>query len=203
MNTRTRIIEESASLFMKQGVKGITMNEIAQSMGISKRTLYEHFANKEELLAGCMDFWHQDSCRTYDNIKESGLNPMEVIHQQFRQAVIALGQVHPNLISDIRKYHPGIWKKQFQQMQEQRHSFTIEFLEQGKKLGFFRSDINNEIASRLLYAQVDLLHQTEIFPLNRFSRADVFSEIIFGFIRGISTAKGIKEMERIFETPNY
>jgi len=203
MDTRTRIIEESAALFMKQGIRGLTMSEIAQSMGISKRTLYEHFSNKEELLAACMDFWHQDSCRMYESIKETAPNPLEVIHQHFKQTVIVLGQVHPNLISDIRKYHPAIWQKQYQLMQETRHSFTIEFLEQGKEQGFFRKEINNEIASRLLYAQVDHLHDSELFPPQRFSRADVFREIIFVFLRGICSEKGIKEMERIFETPNY
>lgn len=201
MEPRTRIIEETASLFLKQGVRGITMSEIARSMGISKRTLYEHFANKEQLLAACMDFWHEESCRMYEKVKASDANPMEVIHQQFRQAVIALAQIHPSLMSDIRKYHPVVWKKQYKQMHENRLAFTIAFIEMVKMQGFFRLEQNSEITTRLLFAQVDLLHDTELFPPTRFSKADIFREIIFGFIRGISTEKGLKEMERIFEPP--
>lgn len=201
MDTRQRIIEETAALFLKQGIRGLTMNEIAQSMGVSKRTLYEHFSNKEALISACLEYWHQDSCRMYDKIKETDSNPIEVIHQQFRQAVIALGQVNPSLIPDLKKYHPAIMKKQFQQMQENRLNFTTEFLEKGKKQGFFRNETNSEITTRLLYAQVDLLHDSEIFPPYRFSKADIFREIIFGFIRAISTEKGLKEIERIFENP--
>ncbi len=200
MDSRTRIIEETASLFLKQGIRGITMSEIARSMGISKRTLYEHFSNKEQLLAACMDYWHEDSCRMYEKVKDSDANPMEVIHHQFRQAVIALGQIHPSLVSDIRKHHPLIWKKQYKQMQENRLAFTIEFFEKGKKQGFFRAEHNSDITTRLLFAQVDLLHDSDLFPPTRFSKADIFREIIFGFIRGISTEKGLKEMEKNFET---
>jgi len=203
MDTRTRIIEESAALFMKQGIKGITMNEIAQSMGISKRTLYEHFSNKEDLLTACMNFWHQDSCRMYEAIKNATPNPLEVIYQHFKQAVIMLGQVHPNLVSDIRKYHPAIWQKQLQAFEEERLQFTTEFLDQGKEQGLFRKDVNNEIATRLLYAQIDHLHDSDLFPHHRFAKTDIYREILFLFLHGICTTKGLQEMERIFETPNY
>jgi TetR/AcrR family transcriptional regulator, cholesterol catabolism regulator len=203
MDIRTRVIEGAADLFLKQGIRALTMNEIAQSLGISKRTLYEHFSNKEDLLSGCLDFWNQESCRMTEEIKAVSTNPLELIHKHFREAVIRLGSVHPNLVSDIRKYHPALWKRQYQEIQKNRLTFTSEFLEQGIRDGFFRPDFNIEITAKLLFAQVDLLYDTELFPENRFSKADVFREIIFGFIRGICTEKGLKEMERIFETTNY
>jgi AcrR family transcriptional regulator len=89
MEVKRRIIEQASNMFFRYGIRTITMDEIAESLGISKRTLYESFATKEDLLKECIEFQHSENLKMRDEVmREVGDDPLEVIHRHFRHAMI-------------------------------------------------------------------------------------------------------------------
>jgi len=203
MTIKERIVEVSASLFLQHGIKALTMGDIARALGISKRTLYEHFDTKEHLLEGCLEFWDLENQRIEKEIYESSSNPVEVMHKHFRNAAKLLANTHVSFFGDLKKYHSGVWKNRYKCMEHQKLNHIVEFFELGMKDGYFRTDIKPEIASRLFFALVDVLHDNNVFPVNQFSKTDVFREFIVVFLRGICTEKGVLETERLFNNSNY
>jgi AcrR family transcriptional regulator len=203
MSIKERIVEESASMFLKHGIKALTMGDIAKALGISKRTLYEHFDTKEHLLEGCLEFWEKENQRIETEINDSSANPVEVVHKHFRKSVMLLASIHTSFFTDLKKYHSLLWRNRYKCMEHQKLNHMVEFFELGIKDGYFRTDLKPEIATKLFFAQVEVLHDDNVFPASGFSKTDVFREIIVIFMRGICTEKGIKEIERHFNNPNF
>ena len=198
MDIKERIVEVSAGMFLRKGIRSLTMSDLAKELGISKRTLYEHFENKEQLLEACLDFWKCEKQRFDEEVNNQGFNPVEIVHKHFQHAVSVLANVHSSFFDDLRKNYAGLWRSRYHQMEQERLNQIIHFFEFGKKEEFFRPEIQAEIAAKLFFAQVALLHDNIAFAPERFSKADVFSEIIIIFLRGICTEKGINEINRLF-----
>ncbi|HSV89400.1 MAG TPA: TetR/AcrR family transcriptional regulator [Bacteroidales bacterium] len=203
MSVKERIIEVSSSLFIMHGIRALTMGEIAKALGISKRTIYEHFETKEQLLEGCLDYWEMENKRIEKEIHDSSANPVEVVHKHFRHAVMFLANIHGSFFTDLKKHHSRLWRNRYKCMEHQKLSNITEFFESGVKDGYFRKDSKHEIAAKLFFAQVDVLHDNNVFPPDQFSKTDVFREIIVVFLRGICTEKGMKETERLFNNQNF
>ena len=198
MELKERIIMQASALFFRNGLRAVTMNEVAEDLGISKRTLYEHFTNKEELLVACIQWQHQDNLQKRAELKEESVNPVDFIHRHFRYTVMYIKEVHPNLANEMKKLHPAIWNEQVVPLEKERDEFTMKLVKEGVEQGYFLEETDPEIATKLLYAHVDMMMDTTVFPPERFSRADLFRYIITGFLRSMATQKGLKEIDMLF-----
>lgn len=196
MNADKRIIETATELFLKHGVRSITMNDIAAAMGISKKTLYEHFINKDELLDKCINYIRQHGEKERNELFSKGGINIESMLELVRNSALRINSINPNFITDIKKYHPGIYVK-INKMEAESIQFKAEMIIDGIKKGLFRSDLNVDIVSKLLHESINQLMNTDLFPAERFSRSEVFRTIMDIFIRGISTEKALKELKRI------
>lgn len=202
MEITNRIVEVSSSLFLKRGIRGLTMGDLAKELGISKRTLYEHFENKEQLLEACLDFWEVENQRVDNEIASSSSNPVEVVHKHFQYAVRVLPNVHSNFFVDLKRHYSGLWRSRYRLLEQVRTNQVAHFFAFGISEGYFRPEMNQEIAAKLFFAQVEVLHDNEVFAPERFSKADVILEILIIFLRGICTDKGIVEINRLFYQTN-
>jgi len=199
MEVKERILEQASQLFLRFGIRSITMDEIAESLGMSKRTLYEHFSNKEELLTECIEFQYKENLKLRDDIERAfGDDPLEIFHQHFRQVIIIINSVHPSYISDMQKYYGHIWRKHIKSKQEETIAFTMAQIEKGKALGIFRQDADADILSRTAHLAMEMMGSPEIFPETRYSRTEVFRQVIMNFIRGMATAEGIAKIDEKF-----
>lgn len=203
MDTKQRIIEESTELFFRKGIRAVTMNDVAEALGISKRTLYEQFHNKEELLATCIDHFNVQYKQKRTELERDARNPVDIIHRHFRHAVMLLKNNHPGFAAELKRFHPRIWKGLIQELLREREEYTIALISEGVRQGFFRGDTEPEIAAKLLHAHVDLMSDTEVFPPERFSQADLFRNIVTGFLRSLATEKGLEEIENLFYNNTY
>ncbi len=174
------------------------MNDVSEALGISKRTLYEHFSNKEELLRQCIIRHYKSHKQQIEKLEEDASNPVDIMHRHFRYHVIRINDYHPNFLNELQKLHPNIWHTLVAELVEDRERYTTELITEGIRQGYFREDIYPAIAAKLLFAHVDLLSDTDTFPLERIPRADLFRQILTGFLRGLSTEKGFKEVENLF-----
>lgn len=198
MELKERIVSVASELFFKNGIRSVTMNEVAEALGISKRTLYEHFDNKEVLLEQCIDEHTNENNRYLEQLETENLNPVVIMHRHFRHAVIRIKEYHPNFARELQKLHPNIWKRRIPEIIRERDEYTSKLVSEGIRQGYFREETDPEIATKLLFAHVDLLNDNAVFPLERYSRADLFRYIVTSFLRSMATEKGLKEIENLF-----
>ena len=196
-----RIINTACELFMERGIRSVTMDEIAAHLGISKRTLYEMFANKDELLEKSIDYMRQEWHNKMEQIiKETPscifglLNVLKYSTEQHN-----MNKTPKDIFySDLRKCRPDLIKRH----NEHRHSHILlmaKHLEKGIKQGTVRKNLNLSLASTLLMAQVEGLESVK--TMREYSHVEIFTTLVLSFCRGISTEKGLKEIED-FEREN-
>ena len=195
INPRTelkqRVIQVALNEFRVQGVKAVRMDDLASQIGISKRTLYEMFKDKEELLMDCLLYSNQREKERVNDIRSKSKNVLEVILGVFLYSIEMLHETNKLFFEDIKKY-PAAYKL----VQEVRNSDSKEkmaFFRQGVEQGIFRSDINYPIVDELVKQQFNLLVNTDFFSHHPF--LDVYESIMFTYLRGISTVEGARMLE--------
>jgi AcrR family transcriptional regulator len=191
MELRERIMETATWAFKTNGIKSITMDDIAASLGISKRTLYEVFEDKETLLKECLLKGEADRDAYYKQLYEASDNVLEVLLAVFQKSIEVFHQTNKRFFEDIKKY-PKVYEmvKSRREMDSER---TMSFFKLGVKQGIFRSDINFAIINLLVREQFDVLLNTDI--CSKYSFTEVYESIMLTHIRGISTEKGAKALD--------
>lgn len=188
---KERIITTATEAFTSNGIKCITMDDIATTLGISKRTLYEVFADKESLLKECILKVQTDRDRYLQQIFEQSHNVLEVILAVFQKSIEVFHQTNKRFFEDIKKY-----PKIYDMMKDRRESDsekTMSFFLSGVEQGIFRADVNFAIVNLLVREQFDVLMNTDI--CNEYPFIEVYESIMFTYIRGISTEKGAQVLE--------
>lgn len=188
---RERIIATATEAFTSKGIESITMDDIATALGISKRTLYEVFSDKETLLKECLLKAQADRESYVHGVYEKAENVLEVILAVFQKSIEVFHQTNKRFFEDIKKY-PKIHElmKQRSEIDSQE---TMSFFLSGVEQGIFRPDVNFSIVNLLVREQFDVLLNTDI--CNEYPFIEVYESIMFTYIRGISTEKGAKVLE--------
>lgn len=187
---KERILAEAERLFWKYGVRSVTMEEIARQLGISKKTIYQHFADKEEILYQVIqDKIGRDRSEMECMVTETA-NPVEellsVLHMMQKNA----DKVSPNLLIDIKRYYPQAFGLFRQHKEGQIMRSILENIQKGIGQGIYRSDINPAILARLRVEQIELAFNSDLFPAEQYSMHDIQAELIHHFVRGMLTEKG-------------
>ena len=180
---KERIIERAMQAFKTHGIKCITMDDIAASMGISKRTLYEVFANKEMLLEDCIRKERQETNEYIRTILGQSAHVLEVLLKLYLRSIEKFHTTHKSFFEDIKKY-----PKAYELLKNDKNRDSAEvvnFFKEGVKQGIFRDDINFAIVNLLVHEQLDLLINSNI--CEKYSFLDVYESIMFTYLRGIST----------------
>lgn len=188
---RERIVETAVEAFTKHGIKCITMDDIATSLGISKRTLYEVFSDKEALLEECILKKQEESDAFLKEVLASSKNVLEVLLKGYQHSIEAFHATNKNFFEDIKKY-PKAYEL-LTRRRDQDSEETVNFFKEGVNQGIFRDDVNFAIVSMLVRKQIDLLINTDVCKEHSF--LEVYESIMFTFLRGISTEKGAQELE--------
>ena len=173
------------------------MNDIAAEAGVSKKTLYEQFVNKDDLIAKCLDFLHAESKAEREEVFGKDGFTIEAMIEITRRTALKFNSVNPNFIIDIKKYHPRIWKDKIEKMDKENIEFNAWMIKEGIKKGLFRQDLNVDVVSMLLHEQINLLISDVAFPSDKFSRAEVFQTMMEIFGLGIATEKMLKELSKM------
>lgn len=194
-NNRTELKHKTVTLamnaFATKGIKGVTMDDIAMGLGISKRTLYEMFEDKEELLIACM-LEHQKRKNVFVNeVISNSVNVLEVILKCYKKSVEDYHKTNVRFLEEIKKY-PKVCEL-MNDHKKKNSNYVISFFRKGVEQGLFRADIKFDIVHDLLHEQIDMLIHSETFK--KYSFLEVYESIVLIFVRGISTDKGIGILE--------
>lgn len=199
MEVRDRIIEEATRQFFQLGIRNVTMDDIAVSLGISKRTVYETFKDKGELVQTCLTMLTSKDDKKVEQVVAESANAIEAIFVFMREGIKAMNSINPVFFKDLEKFYPAMWKVMEKEGKAKRFKLSAKLLNKGIKEGLFRKDFNVEIVSKLFHEQIGLLVNESIFPRDKYDRAEVFQNMIINFTRGISTPRGTEIIDRILE----
>lgn len=196
MEIKDKIVSGSSKLFFKYGIRNITMDAIAGDLGISKRTIYDNFKDKDELLKYCFEANTLKQNKVVDEILNNSENLIEALIKIIKHNVNNLKLVNPIFFFDIKKYYSKLFELKIKKNNEKNINRITDILNKGIREKIFRSEINVEIVALLILEQYKLLGNQEIFPDTKFSKAEVFENISINFIRGIATEKGLLLVEK-------
>lgn len=188
---RERIIDTAIQAFSAHGIKSITMDDIAASLGISKRTLYEVFSDKETLLEECILKGQKEGNEFLKQVLATSGNVLEVLLKCYQRSIEKFHATNKKFFEDIKKY-----PKAYALITSRHNRDTekaVDFLKEGVEQGIFRDDVNFAIVDLLVRQQIDLMMNTDI--CKEYSFLEVYETIMFTFLRGISTEKGAHELE--------
>ena len=198
---REKIILKSADLFISYGFKSVTMDDIANALGMSKKTIYQHFDNKTKLVeATTLSLFEFISCGI-DHICSLEKNPIEEIYDIKKFVMEYLKDEKSSPQYQLQKYYPKIYNdlkgKQFEIM----HTCVSENLNRGIKQGLYRDTINVEFIARIYFNAMLAIKNPELFPLKIFSMNMLMENYLEYHLRGICTPKGLETLNQ-FITSN-
>lgn len=193
---RERIIIISLQEFRTNGIKSITMDDIAAKLKISKRTLYEIFEDKETLLKESIVYHRQLAEEALKELVAKSSNVLEVILNCYQGFIEMYNKVDIRFFEDLKKY-PKV-NEMMNSERQRENKVMIDFMKRGVEQGLFRADINFEIIHFLLREQMDLLMARKAFV--QFPFLEVYEAIALTYLRGISTEKGLKELDDFLTT---
>ncbi len=192
MEAKERIAKKANDLFMQYGIRSVSMDDISSQVGMSKKTLYQCFADKEDLV-------NEVICTIMDHNREECIcdkkkaeNAVHELFLAFDMISELFANMNPAVMFDLQKYHPTVFKK----IQEYKYGFLFtvirENLERGIKEELYRPEINVEILTRFRIESTMLAFNSEIFPTNRTELVKIEQEILDHFLYGVANAKGQK-----------
>ncbi|MCH5239869.1 MAG: TetR/AcrR family transcriptional regulator [Muribaculaceae bacterium] len=191
----TKILEEFINSLTKNGLKATTMDGVASSLQMSKRTLYELFGSKEEMFREAHQYFNKKLATNLASIFDSSSNIMEAIIKCFLLIRDVMSRVNVDFIRDMEEYAiKGSLISENHRRQNYQNFYDI--LEKGVREGYFRNDVNLNIQCRMFAIQMETLKRGEgLFP-DDISLLEIYDNVIMGFLRAISSTKGLNELEK-------
>jgi TetR/AcrR family transcriptional regulator, cholesterol catabolism regulator len=197
VHLREKIIEKASKLFFKFGIRSVTMDELSKELGISKKTLYQHFTDKDSLVHEMvkadicceMEFW--------ESINTRNLNALEKLVEVAHLLTKMFSEVNSTVINDLTKYHSNAWEYIEKHKTEFVIPTIIKDLKQGIDEGLFREDINTKELAHYRYGQVIMAFDQSIFPKEEFNLTQLQMTMLDLFIRSILTEKGLNIYKKI------
>ena len=199
MDTKQKIIVKAEELFRLYGVKSVTMDEIARELGMSKKTLYQSFRDKDSLVSAATQYMIDCDKAEFEAIRSEAGNSIEQLFLISKCLRKNFENMNPSILFDLKRYHPQAWEI-FLDMKESFFKQTvIDVLNQGISEGFFRPEINVDILTILRVEQVQMSFDPRIFPKDRYDFKEVQIQFFDHFVNGIMTDKGRRYYNELFE----
>jgi TetR/AcrR family transcriptional regulator, cholesterol catabolism regulator len=196
VEVKERILAKSADLFMRYGIRSITMDEIATTLGISKKTIYQFFTDKDDLVFAVIEQEigkNEDECLQYRDAASDAIHEIFLAVEDLEEL---LAYTNPLMLYDLEKYHP----RAFQKIKEYKYQFlydaTTENLRRGIEEGLYRKDIQKDIVAKSRVEAAFLVFNADLFPHSRYSMSEVNFELALLFMHGVATENGKKLIEQ-------
>jgi AcrR family transcriptional regulator len=197
MDSRNRIIEGAAELFRSYGIKTVTMDSLANHLGMSKRTIYEVFSDKDELLIGVMKWMAEKQKELVKKVLDESENAIVAIFTLLSINRDHFQNMSPAFQADMKRFHYDVLMKKADKYEMPDYKNNQQVFERGIKEKFFRKDINPDLANRCFDSLVKSIMNNDLYPYDQFSRNEVIGNVLFNYLRGISTVQGIELIDKL------
>ena len=192
MEVQERIMLKADELFRRYGIRSVTMDEIANQLGMSKKTIYQYYTDKDQLVDAVAEkeiSFSQESC-----LKDmaASSNAIDEIFRVMAFVEVMFRNMNPAMLYDLEKYHPAGYRKFLQHKNIFLSDMIKRNLERGIREELYRPEINIEVLTRLRLENMMLGFNTEVFSPSKFNLAELQQELIEHFLYGVATLKGYK-----------
>jgi AcrR family transcriptional regulator len=167
------------------------MDAIATDLGISKKTIYQHFPDKESIVFEVVKTFTEQDLEKWAELDRLYPNVIEKIFKSFEMVKDMLVQMNPRLLFEIQKYFPNAYQLFVDHGEKCIYENLIADFKKGAQFGYFRNDIDFELLARLRMAEVDLAFNPDFYPSNKLSLYETQLTLLDIFMRGILTEKGL------------
>tara|TARA_B100001175_G_scaffold120691_1_gene102692 strand:- start:1040 stop:1645 length:606 start_codon:yes stop_codon:yes gene_type:complete len=196
---KKKIILKALNLFLSLGFKSVTMDDLAQSMSISKKTIYQFFKNKNQLISSCTESIQKQLVETFKEIRKNADNPIVELFEIKKEAMKILGNTETAPQFQLQKFYPEIYEEiKNREFNLFKDNFQ-ESLKRGIKSEYFRKEINIDFVTRIYLNGMRGVRDINLFPLNEFKVDEVIEDFIEYHLRAISTKKGLSLLNKIYK----
>jgi len=192
MEPQEKILKTSLELFFKYGIKRVTMDDIAKELGMSKKTIYQFYKEKDDLVNQlCIVEMQKQEC-IFKNIEEQSQDPIHEIILISNTMSEMMQHINPIFFLDLQKFHHNAFI-QFQKFKEEcAYKDLLRNIKAGKDSGVYKADVDEEFAAKYRLAQIDMLMFGNYFSFDKISFSQANQLLLDMFVYGICTIKGHK-----------
>ncbi len=196
MDPKERILLKSNELFVRYGIRSVSMDDIASQLSMSKKTLYQYYSDKDELVNAVFDGMLHLNKSQCMQCSKMGENAIHEVFVSYDMVLEMLSTMNPSLLFDMQKYHPSAFKK----FDEFRNNFLYKLiksnLERGIREELYRAEIDTDILTRYRLHSVLLSFNPDVFPLSKTNLVYVEQQLLEVFLYGLATPKGEKLIQK-------
>ena len=190
------LVDEAVKVFWTYGIKSMTMDDMSTRLGISKKTLYQHVKDKNDLVSKVLRHVSGQFKEEIDEERAKDRNAIDELFAITNRVAGQLRGIHPSIHFDLEKYHPEAFRVMLEGKKSEIYSCMTANMERGIDEGFYRDDLNIPTIATIYIARFDLVFDGELFPPERFNMDELHWELFRYHIRGIASAKGLKYLEK-------
>jgi AcrR family transcriptional regulator len=189
-DTGERIKQKAADLFMQYGLRSVSMDDIANGLGISKKTIYQYYADKDELVDAFITekINHNQSCCELD--KDAAENAVHEIFLAIDMMMEIMSSMNPALLFEMQKYHPAAFERFYKHKNDYLFTVIKDNLLRGMKEGLFRNDINVDILARFRVESMMLPFQPDFHTKTKYTLFEIEEELLLHYLFGLVSERG-------------
>lgn len=192
MPTKNHIVQTATKLFLKNGVKSVTIDRIVKELHTSKRTVYNHFDDKTDLLTACLAKYHEAIKEENEQIVREANNAIAAMGHLLHHIIRRANVVNPNFFNDILHYYPGLLQQSYHNTGNFAHKILAQLAAWGIEDGIFVADLDVEVVSKTVLSMLNMLKDNDQFPIEKFSKERLTFGILLPYMKGLCTEKGLK-----------
>ncbi len=198
-NKKASILEQASKIFMRYGLKSVTMDDVSRELKISKKTLYRFVSDKNDLVEQVMQAYiNKDQC-CIDDLVSKSKNAIEEILLIGEHVGNSVKDIHPSIHYDMEKYYSEAWNVFHAHKRSYILKCITDNLMRGIKEGLYRKDLNVPVIAKIYVSRVDLVFDGELFPPEEIDFRSVYLEMMNYHLRGIASEKGIRLLHEIYK----
>jgi len=190
------ILSKTFELYERYAIKSVSMDDVARELGISKKTLYQIVANKNELVEKVIQSEMELAGKRHESIKNMKLNSIEELFEVSKLMNDRLKNHNPALYFDLKKYYPALFKKITEIKREKAFESVLNNLKKGIKEELYRKEINPDIIAKIYVSRIEQSYDNSIFSIAEVTSIEVFNEVMIYHLHGICNEKGLKILNK-------
>jgi AcrR family transcriptional regulator len=186
----------------QNGLRQVTMDDLATQLGISKKTIYQYYKDKDDLVKAIVGFElksHQIMCHNCESKAENAVHEMFLVMETIKEMAKTM---NPGTLMELEKYFPSA----FDIIKKHKEEFFLSLIKgninKGIQQGFYRSDLEVDILSKFRLETIFIPFNLNIYPLSKFDTVNVHAQLMEHFVYGLMTVKGYEEMQAYKQTKN-
>lgn len=196
MNSSTKIYDLAQALFMRFGIKSVSMDDIAKDAGMSKKTIYKIIPNKKDLVYNIIQRFIENESKQILSLTQQNNDAIHEIVLIAKHILKLLRKTKPTLMHDLKKYHVEAWRLVENLHLKFIHDCVENNIKKGIQSKLYRSDVNPDVIAKIYVASSSILNDEYVFPSQEYSPAELFGHFIIYHVYGIASEEG----KKLFET---